>query len=162
MLFTELDRVELIYFDLIHLCLSFGWIHLLQILFILIIQANKIGVVHSDIKDLYFSKTIKPFGEFLIEVEYVFQELHHDACQSIVNWSFVCLLSWGLVGLNHSFKRLVVAAIQLQILIKKAVGVGDPEAHLEQNSTNYIFPILLFSFHVFDKHNGIIPCGLWH
>ena len=40
-----------------------------------------------------------------------------------------------------------ISSIQSQILIKQTIGIGYPEGHLVQDSSNSVFPVLLLAIH---------------
>jgi hypothetical protein len=108
-LFAHLERVFLI------LALLLGQVQFVkQKLLAFIIKSDKANVVRSDIENKnIFKKYV--FGEFLIQIEDLFEELQRSLSQLQIHWF-----------------AFVIGCVDIKILVQQAIGISYPECHLVQ------------------------------
>ena len=109
MLFAHLERV------LLFLALLLGQVQFVkQKLLAFIIKSDKANVVRSDIENKnIFKKYV--FGEFLIQIEDLFEELQRSLSQLQIHWF-----------------AFVIGSVDIKILVPQSIGISYPGFHLVQ------------------------------
>ena len=113
---------------------------------VLVVESHEVGVVSSDVEhDYLIGEDV--LRKLFVDVEDLLQKLQDSSCQLEIEGQFEIhfVVSLGFHQILVHVNRLVVAGVNLEILIKESVRVGEPKLHLVQNCSDRMLPVLLFT-----------------